>query len=153
MTDAIADESAPPAPSVRPITDADVPAVVALWHAAGVTRPWNDPLHDIAMARRSPHATVLVALVDGVVAATAMVGEDGHRGWVYYVAADPGRRGLGLGRAVMAAAERWLVDRGVAKLNLLVRGDNRAAVGFYAALGYRDTGSVCLQKVLVPPAG
>lgn len=137
-------------PSVRAIEDGDVPAVVALWHAAGVTRPWNDPLHDIAMARRSPHATVLVALRDGVVAATAMVGEDGHRGWVYYVASDPARRGEGLGRAVMAAAEAWLVARGVAKLNLLVRGGNQAAVGFYEALGYRDTGSVCLQKVLAP---
>jgi len=141
----------PSAPVVRPIADADIPAVVALWQAAGVTRPWNDPLHDLAFARRGPHSTVLVALEGPAVVATAMVGEDGHRGWVYYVAADPGRRGRGLGRAMMAAAEAWLVARGVAKLNLLVRGDNRAVIGFYEGLGYRDAGVVCLQKVLTPP--
>ena len=60
-------------PTIRPIEDADIPAVIALWHAAGVARPWNDPSTDIAFARRGPHGTVLVAEIEGSVAATAMV--------------------------------------------------------------------------------
>ncbi len=76
-------------PTIRPIEDADIPAVIALWHAAGVARPWNDPATDIAFARRGPHGTVLVAEIEGSVAATAMAGEDGHRGWLYYVAVRP----------------------------------------------------------------
>ncbi|WNJ91260.1 GNAT family acetyltransferase [Bosea sp. 685] len=137
-------------PLIREITDADIDAVVALWHAAGVAKPWNDPLRDIAFARREAHSTVLVAEIEGRVAASVMVGEDGHRGWVYYVAADPTMQGGGLGRAMMAAAESWLVGRGVWKLQLLVRGDNDKVKRFYEHLGYADTKSSCFQKVIAP---
>jgi ribosomal protein S18 acetylase RimI-like enzyme len=137
-------------PLIREITDADIDAVIALWHAAGVAKPWNDPLRDIAFARRDAHSTVLVAEIEGRVAASAMVGEDGHRGWVYYVAADPAMQGAGLGRAMMAAAEAWLVGRGVWKLQLLVRGDNDKVKRFYEHLGYTDTKSSCFQKVIAP---
>lgn len=133
---------------IRDIGDREIDAVIALWHASGVSRPWNDPHRDIAFARWNPHATVLVALSSGGVAATAMVGEDGHRGWVYYVAVDPALRGSGLGRRIMAAAESWLSGRGVWKMQLLVRDDNLAVREFYEHLGYRDTHTTCLQKII-----
>ncbi|OYZ90276.1 MAG: GNAT family N-acetyltransferase, partial [Xanthobacter sp. 17-67-6] len=41
--------------------DGDVEALVALWERAGLVRPWNDPRADIALARRGPHSTILVA--------------------------------------------------------------------------------------------
>ncbi|GJE16889.1 GNAT family acetyltransferase [Methylobacterium marchantiae] len=132
----------------RALRDDDIGQVVALWHAAGVSRPWNDPARDIAFARRDPHSTVLVADRDGLIVATAMVGEDGHRGWVYYVAVDPRLRNLGLGRGIMDAAERWLIDRGVWKMQLLVREENDAVRHFYEHLGYRDTRTICFQKVI-----
>jgi ribosomal protein S18 acetylase RimI-like enzyme len=132
---------------VSPITDEDVERVVALWHKAGITRPWNDPHHDIAFARRGPHSTVLVGRDPaGLPMATAMVGEDGHRGWVYYVAAEPQARGQGLGRAIMRAAEAWLSARGVWKVQLMVRADNDAVHGFYDALGYQRIDVACFQK-------
>ena len=133
---------------IRDITDADVPEIIALWNASGVSRPWNDPARDIAFARRDAHSTVLVGLDDGKIVASAMVGEDGHRGWVYYVAIAPERQRGGLGRVMMQAAEDWLIERGVWKVQLLVRADNAQAMNFYEQLGYRDTRSVCLQKVL-----
>jgi ribosomal protein S18 acetylase RimI-like enzyme len=138
------------APTIRPIEDRDVAAVIALWHAAGVTRPWNDPSYDIAFARRGPHSTILVAEAAGAVAATVMVGEDGHRGWVYYLATAPERRHHGLGRSIMQAAEAWLTARGIWKLNLLIRDDNIAVREFYEHLGYSRSATVCLQKVLKP---
>lgn len=135
-------------PVIRAMTDDDTGQVVALWHASGVSRPWNDPLRDIAFARRHTQSTVLVAEHAGRVVATAMVGEDGHRGWVYYLATDPAHQGLGLGRAMMRAAERWLSERGVWKVQLLVRADNAAVRRFYEHIGYRDTRSVCFQKII-----
>jgi ribosomal protein S18 acetylase RimI-like enzyme len=136
----------------RPIADADTDAVIALWHAVGITRPWNDPATDLAFARRGDHATVLVGEQAGRIVATVMVGEDGHRGWVYYVAADPALHGTGLGRATMEAAEAWLVARGIWKLQLLVREDNAGVKQFYEHLGYRDVRSTCFQKVIGPDA-
>jgi len=133
---------------IRDIADADLDAVVALWHAAGVARPWNDPKRDIAFARRDGHSTVLVGADEGRIVASAMVGEDGHRGWVYYVAIAPELQRSGLGRTMMQAAEDWLIRRGVWKVQLLVRADNKKATQFYERLGYNDVGSVCFQKVL-----
>jgi len=137
-------------PTIRPIEDRDIEIVVALWDAAGVSRPWNDPVWEIAFARSGPHSTVLVAEAAGSVVATAMIGEDGHRGWIYYLAASPDRHGQGLGRAMMEAAEAWLAGRGVRRINLLIRNENAAVQGFYTHLGYRDTDTVCFQKVLDP---
>ena len=67
-----------------------------------------------------------------------MVGHDGHRGWVYYVTTDPEHRGKGHGRAIMHAAEDWLRQAGIAKLQLMVRRENAAAGAFYHSIGYDE---------------
>ena len=121
---------------ISPIADADVEAVIALWQRCGLTRPWNDPASDIAFARRGENATILIGRAGGALVATAMVGHDGHRGWVYYVAVDPDRQGQDFGRAIMAAAEHWLRAQGVTKAMLMVRPDNAAVQAFYDKLGY-----------------
>lgn len=79
-----------------------------------------------------------------------MVGVDGHRGWVYYLAVDPDRQGTGLGRQLMAAAEEWLRGAGAPKVQLMVRGTNRVVLGFYERLGYSDQSTVTLGKFLDP---
>ena len=108
---------------------------VALWHAVGLTRPWNDPLADLDRALAGPSSTLLTAVAAAGLVGTVMVGHDGHRGWLYYLAVDPGWRGEGIGRALVAAAEGWAVAS-VPKIQLMVREDNRAAVAFYERLGY-----------------
>jgi ribosomal protein S18 acetylase RimI-like enzyme len=126
----------PPGLAIAPLADAEVDAAAALWERCGLTRPWNDPKADIAFARGRANSAVLAGRNGGALVATAMVGHDGHRGWVYYVAVDPGARGKGFGRAIMAAAEDWLRERGVLKLMLLVRQDNTKVQAFYEAIGY-----------------
>lgn len=132
----------------RSAEDRDTEALVSLWEACGLTRPWNDPLKDIAFARSGPSSDVLVGETEGAIIASVMVGHDGHRGAVYYVSVAPAWRGEGLGREVMRAAENWLRARGVWKLNLLVRKTNAGVIGFYEGLGYKDSDTVSLQKVL-----
>lgn len=132
--------------AVADIADADVEAVTALWQACGLTRPWNDPASDIALARRNQNSTVLVGRADGAIVATAMVGHDGHRGWVYYVAVDPVRQQQGLGRAIMHAAEDWLRAAGLPKLQLMVRRENLQAGAFYQSIGYEEADTVVFAK-------
>ncbi len=93
-------------PHSRAAADRDVLALISLWNACDLTRPHNHPPTNIAFARSGPNSDVLVLEVDGRVAANALVGHDGHRGWVYYVAVDPHQRRRGLGRHIMAEAER-----------------------------------------------
>ena len=134
--------------AITAIEDADVTAVVALWERCGLTRPWNDPAADIALARKGANSTILIGREDDKIVASAMVGHEGHRGWVYYVAVDPNRRGQGLGRTIMNAAEDWLRAAGIAKLQLLVRRENAPANAFYQSLGFEESTSVMFQKWL-----
>ncbi len=113
----------------------DAAAVVALWHDCGLTRPWNDPHADFARALTAESATILLAQVEERIVGSIMVGHDGHRGWVYYLAVAQERRGHGIGRALMTAAEAWLVARDVPKIQLMVRTGNVAALAFYERLG------------------
>ena len=133
---------------VGELAPAEAEAAVALWRACGLTRPWNDPHADLKLALATPTATILAGRLDGSLVATVMTGFDGHRGWVYYLAVSPDHRHAGHGAAMMRAAEAWLRARGVPKLNLMVRGDNAAAIGFYAAIGYDRSDVTVLQKFL-----
>jgi len=126
----------------------DGAAVVALWRDCGLTRPWNDPDADFALALASGASAVLVARDGAAVAGSVMVGFDGHRGWVYYLAVSPAARRGGIGRALMAAAEEWLRARGAPKIQFMVREDNDAALGFYEALGMERQKVVTLGRFL-----
>jgi GNAT superfamily N-acetyltransferase len=139
---------APHALTVKPIEDGDIAEVIALWRRCGSTREWNDPARDIALARKETNATVLLGRNDGAPVASVLVGHDGHRGWVYYVTVDPDHRFKGYGRVIMAAAEEWLRARGIAKLQLMVRGDNAKVHAFYQSLGYYDQERVVFAKWL-----
>jgi ribosomal protein S18 acetylase RimI-like enzyme len=133
---------------VGALAPAEVEAAVALWDEAGLLRPWNDPRADIARALRSPCATVLAGRRDGAFVAVVMVGWDGHRGWIYYLAVAADERRRGFGARMLRAAEAWLAERGAPKLNLLVRAENAAVVGFYEAMGYRRGDVLMMQRAL-----
>ena len=122
--------------AIRPYREADEAAVLALWQACGLTRPWNPPAADIAFLRSSDHGEILLAEEAGEIVGSVMVGHDGHRGWVYYLAVSPALQKRGLGRRLMHAAEEWLTARGVRKCELMIRNSNKAAAGFYGKLGY-----------------
>ena len=141
-------QTSSPALTIKAIEDGDVAEVVALWQRYGSTRAWNDPAGDIALARKETNATVLLGRNDGALVASVLVGHDGHRGWVYYVTVDPDHRFKGYGRVIMTAAENWLPARGIAKLQLMVRGDNAKVHAFYESLGYYDQERVIFAKWL-----
>lgn len=134
--------------SIRDALSQDREAVVALWEAAGLTRPWNDPRADFDLALATATSAVLLAERDGAVCGSVMVGFDGHRGWVYYLAAAPDHRREGIGRSLMLAAEAWLAAIGSPKIQLMVRSDNQEARGFYEALGYALQDVVTIGKRL-----
>ncbi|MHB1173276.1 MAG: GNAT family acetyltransferase [Lacisediminihabitans sp.] len=122
----------------RDLASVDVEAAVSIWQEAGLTRPWNPPELDLRRALEGPTSTVLGGFDGERLVGTAMVGHDGHRGWVYYLAVAEDQRGSGLGRQLMLAAERWLRERGAVKVQLMVRSTNEAVLGFYDHLGYED---------------
>jgi len=121
---------------IRPFQPADEPAVVAVWDRCGLTRPWNDPRKDIARKLAVRPDLFLVAELDAIVVGTVMVGYDGHRGWINYLGVDPACRRRGVGRALMAEAERLLRLEGCPKINLQVRTGNTDVIEFYRRVGF-----------------
>lgn len=134
--------------TVEPASHADRDAVIGLWRAANLTRPWNDPGADFDLALENPTSTILVARQQGALVGSVMTGFDGHRGWVYYLASDPERPLRGIGKALMKAAEQWLRGLDCPRIRLMVRTDNLAARGFYTAIGYEDQDVVTLGRTL-----
>jgi ribosomal protein S18 acetylase RimI-like enzyme len=122
--------------TIRPYRDADETAVVALWRICGLVRPVNDPHKDIARKKRVNPEWFLVGEHGGRVVATAMVGYEGHRAWINYLAVEPTWQRSGLGLALLARAEELMRGVGCAKINLQVMPTNAAAIAFYERLGF-----------------
>jgi len=134
---------------IRPFDEADTDAVIALWEASGLLRPWNDPRRDIQRKLEVQRELFLVGESEGRIVAAAMAGYEGHRGWVNYLAVDPGTRGKGYGRELMGHIEQLLEASGCPKINLQVRADNTEAIDFYRALGYEVDAAISMGKRLI----
>jgi len=123
--------------AIREARPEDEARVVALWQAAGLTVPSNDPATDFRFALTGPASAVLIGEdAAGALCGSVMAGHDGHRGWLYYVAAAPGLQRMGIGRQMVRAAEDWLRAQGIWKVQLLVRETNTAVIAFYQRLGF-----------------
>ncbi|WP_345752850.1 GNAT family acetyltransferase [Microbacterium rhizophilus] len=135
---------------IRSFAPSDEEHVVALWRAAGLVRPWNDPHRDLARARAVWPELLLVAADGGEVVGSVMAGYDGHRGWLYYLATASHRRGEGIGRRLIAEAEARLEALGCPKVMLMVRADNEAVLEYYDAIGYQRETSRLTSRRLIP---
>jgi len=134
--------------TIRSFAPADESHVIDLWHRCGLLRPQNDPRKDIARKAKVRPDLFRVGTVGGRIVATVMVGYEGHRGWINYLAVDPTSRRQGFGRQMMADAQRLLEAEGCPKINLQVRTLNTEVIAFYAALGYTQDDVVSLGKRL-----
>jgi len=124
--------------------------VIALWQKCNLTRPQNNPKKDIQRKLKVQRELFLVGLEGSKVIATAMGGYDGHRGAVYYLGVDPEYQKQGLGREMMTALEKKLVEKGCSKLNLMFRTDNGKVEKFYEKLGYSRDACIEMGKRLIP---
>jgi hypothetical protein len=132
---------------IRSASADDEAAVMALWQACGLTVPYNDPASDFRFALGKFNSDILVA---DDLSGAVMVGHDGHRGWLYYLAVAPARQRQGLGRMLVTAAEQWLAARGIPKVQLMVRETNEAVTAFYQRLGFDPMPRINMQKWLKP---
>ncbi len=91
---------------------------------------------------------LFVAASGDEVVGSVMVGYDGRRGWINYLAVLPTCRRRGIGTALMAIAEGHLKELGCPKVNLQVRESNSEVLSFYVALGYMDDHVISMGKRL-----
>ena len=120
---------------IRRYLDRDTSSVVALWEAAALLHPDNDPFADIDRKMAdSPWGFIAMVDRDDRIG-TVMVGYDGHRGWINELGCHPDHRRRGAATALMAEAQRLLAERGCPKTDLQVRAGNEPAQCCYERLG------------------
>ena len=123
---------------IRAFTDMDSDEVIDLWRRAGLVHPTNDPRRDIERKMNNSPWGFLVAVDDSSIVGSVMVGYEGHRGWINYLACHPDHRRTGIATELMTTARELLLDRGCPKINLQVRAGNHEAQEFYESLGYSE---------------
>jgi ribosomal protein S18 acetylase RimI-like enzyme len=134
---------------IRPFRMNDEAEVIRLWEQCKLVVPQNDPGDDIARKLKVQPELFLVGLMQGRIITTIMAGYEGHRGWINYLAVDPGHRRKGIGRTMMEAVEEKLSRMGCPKINLQVRETNLTAIEFYQRLGYSSDHVIGFGKRLI----
>jgi len=141
-----------------PITNDDVPAIVALmnraYRGAGAMAGWNSE-GDILAGDRTTEALLRADLQAKPEAAflkwiDAPGGEASGCVWleplgddVWYLGSlttEPARQNGGLGRTMLAAAEEWLRGRGGRRIRMTVINVRETLIAWYLRRGYRLTG-------------
>ncbi|HKX42091.1 MAG TPA: nucleotidyltransferase family protein [Burkholderiaceae bacterium] len=116
-------------------------AARALWETTeGVGLSEADAQPEIEKFLARNPGLSLVALAEGRVVGTILVGHDGRRGLIHHLAVAASIRRLGVGRRLVRHGLAALAQAGIRKCHLLVFADNAAGRGFWAAIGaeHRD---------------
>lgn len=135
--------------SIRAFALRDTESVISLWQATGLTRSWNNPHLDIQRKLTVQPELFLVAVDGEDIVGSVMAGYDGHRGWIYYLATAPQRRGQGIARDLVEHVETLLLEMGCPKVQLMVRPGNEDVLGFYDSLGYERFETTTTGKRLI----
>jgi ribosomal protein S18 acetylase RimI-like enzyme len=125
--------------------------VEALWKEAFPNdTTWNVAAVAIPEKVRVQPDLFLVALNGSLTVGSVMAGYDGHRGWISRIAVLKSHRDQGIGRLLLAEAERRLANLGCIKVNLQVVDANADVVKFYQRLGYGVEPRISMSKHLRP---
>lgn len=113
-------------------------AIVDLWRKCNLIVQWNDPFEDIERKVEFQPELFFIGLIDGKVMGSVMVGYEGHRGWINYLAVSPNFQRRGYGRKLVEKAVDELKKLGCPKINLQVRRSNVQVIEFYKHLGFKE---------------
>lgn len=155
MTDGVA---------IRPAREADCEFVVGLvpsllrfgsptWRDVEALMSGFGEVLARAVSGQEDHTTVLIAEASdhtplGFISLKVVENiERGERGHVADLAVTEDARRVGVGTALMEAAEAWARDRGFDRLSLDVWSTNDAALAFYRHLGYTIDSLVLIKRL------
>ncbi|MFD9094260.1 GNAT family N-acetyltransferase [Streptomyces collinus] len=144
-------------PTFRYATDADVDALVALVESAyrgEASRAGWTTEADILEGQRtdpegvlevvkSPGSRLLTVEQDGRIVACCQIEHRGEHAYFGMFAVSPALQGAGLGKVVMAEAERQARETwGVAEMHMTVISVREDLIAWYERRGYRRTGKM-----------
>ncbi|MGW0795876.1 GNAT family N-acetyltransferase [Streptomyces sp. NPDC002692] len=121
---------------IRAATPEDLDTVLPFWKTAAEGTSISDDRDGVdRLVARDPEALIL-AEREGELVGTVIAGFDGWRCHLYRLAVHPGRRRLGVGSALLAAAEERFVRLGGRRGDAMVLRRNETAQHAWRAAGY-----------------
>ena len=124
--------------------------VIDLWEKCNLIKSWNDPNKDIDRKLKVNDNLFLIVEFNKVIIGSAMIGYDGHRGSLYYLAVDPKHQRKGVGKMLMKEIEKRLIEVGCPKINIFIRNSNIEVKEFYQSIDYEEQDSLVYGKRLIP---
>ena len=124
-------------PTVSPMTEQDLPAVLAI-EAASFPVPWTEVMFRAEFGRDFAFCRVIRDGAIAVAYAIFWVTTDELN--LHILAVDPAQRGRGLGVALMDAMHAEAIRHGARRALLEVRVSNASAIALYARCGYASIG-------------
>lgn len=131
---------------IRLFAEKDRAKVKALWAECNLIVPHNDPDEDIDRSQLYANADLFVLELENEIVGSVFVSHDARRGLVYYLGILPSNQGKGYGKSLMQQAEEWIKQQGMNKIHLFVRSTNLKTLEFYAALDYKQSSTLLLEK-------
>jgi len=122
--------------SIRPGGPSDAEAVLALWRRSGSVLTLTDDVASIELLLRRDPEALLVAVADGAVIGSLIVGWDGWRGELYRLAVDPSWRRRGVATSLVREGEARLRDLGTRRISAIVMSAHDRARAFWRSMGY-----------------
>lgn len=123
---------------IRTFKQKDENEVIKLWQKCYLIVPQNDPKLEIISKMNFQPDLFFVGLINKKIIASIMVGYEGHRGWINYLAVHPYYQRKGFGRQLMEYATEILSNMNCQKINVQIRESNIDTIEFYKKLGYMD---------------
>ena len=124
--------------------------VIDLWEKCNLIKSWNDPNKDIDRKLKVNDNLFLIVEFNKVIIGSAMIGYDGHRGSLYYLAVDPKHQRKGVGKMLMKEIEKRLIEVGCPKINIFIRNSNIEVKEFYQSIDYEEQNCLVYGKRLIP---
>ncbi|WP_242966563.1 MULTISPECIES: GNAT family N-acetyltransferase [Pseudobutyrivibrio] len=125
---------------IRTMTIEDYDEVYSLWTSIHgfAMRSLDDSREGVArFLSRNPDLSV-VAIAEGKIVGSILVGNDGRHGSFYHVCVKEEYRKHGIGKAMVTSAMHRLKDEGINKIQLVAFSGNQVGNQFWHAEGWRE---------------
>jgi N-acetylglutamate synthase len=117
----------------------DYDAAVELWsRVEGLDVAEGDDRETIRRFLKQNRSLSRVAIEGSTIVGAVLCGHDGRRGYIYHLAVDPARQGLGLGKRLIDECLTGLKRAGLERANILVAKDNPRGREFWRRCGWED---------------
>jgi GNAT superfamily N-acetyltransferase len=123
------------------ITASEYEHIIALWDAAGLKYRPGGRDSRAAIERQiagGTHTFVGVQTEGGDLIGVVLVTHDGRKGWINRLVVHPDYRRQGIGKTLIAAAEKVLDEQGIGVIAALIEPGNDISLALFASAGYVD---------------